>query len=65
VLHALVGLRTFESGKTDFKEFGRIAIPTLWFYFGAYAAVEVGKSNEIWLRSGYWCCNGFMLFFWY
>lgn len=60
----LVGLRTFlKSGKTNFKGVWKIAIPTiLGSVLGAYAAVEVGKSNEIWLSRVIGGVMVFMLF---
>ena len=60
----LVGLRTFlKSGKTDFKGVWKIAIPTVvGSIFGAYIAVEVGKSNEIWLSRVIGGVMIFMLF---
>jgi hypothetical protein len=60
----LVGLRTFlKSGKTDFKGVWKIAIPTvIGSALGAYAAVEVGKSNEIWLSRVIGGVMVFMLF---
>lgn len=60
----LVGLRTFlKSGKTDFKGIWKIAIPTvIGSILGAYIAVEVGKSNEIWLSRVIGGVMVFMLF---
>lgn len=60
----LVGLRAFlKSGKTDFKGVWKIAIPTIiGSALGAYAAVEVGKSNEIWLSRAIGGVMVFMLF---
>ncbi len=60
----LVGLRTFlKSGKTNFKGIWKIAIPTiLGSILGAYTAVEVGKSNEIWLSRVIGGVMVFMLF---
>ena len=61
---ALVGLRAFlKSGKTDFKGVWKIAIPTVvGSIFGAYTAVEVGKSNEIMLSRVIGGVMVFMLF---
>ncbi|WP_338760843.1 sulfite exporter TauE/SafE family protein [Bernardetia sp. ABR2-2B] len=60
----LVGLRAFlKSGKTDFKGVWKIAIPTvIGSAFGAYVAVEVGKSNDIWLSRAIGGVMIFMLF---
>ncbi len=64
IFQVLVGLRTFlKSGKTDFKGVWKIAIPTVvGSVLGAYAAVEIGKSNEIWLSRAIGGVMVFMLF---